>query len=65
MEKISSASQNQKNVLEQLTKSIDLISNVVQTNSSYAQESAETSAELSRQSRRLHELVNRFHLKQI
>ncbi|MDE6202336.1 MAG: HAMP domain-containing protein [Lachnospiraceae bacterium] len=65
MEKISNASQNQKHVLEQLTKSIDLISNVVQTNSSYAQDSAETSAELSSQSRRLHELVNRFHLKQI
>lgn len=64
MDKISSASQNQKLVLEQLTETIDLISKVVQTNSSYAQNSAATSAELSDQSNRLHELVNQFHLKQ-
>lgn len=64
MDKISSASQNQKTVLEQLTENIDLISNVVQSNTSFAQNSATTSAELSSQSKRLHELVNRFHLKQ-
>ncbi len=65
MDKISIASENQKNVLEQLTENIELISKVVQSNSSYAQNSATTSAELSDQSRRLHELVNRFHLKQM
>lgn len=64
VEKINSASQNQKMVLEQLTENIDLISNVVQTNSTSAQSSAETSAELSSQSKRLHELVNCFNLKQ-
>ncbi len=65
MDKISNASQNQKIVLEQITENVDLISNVVQSNSSFAQNSATTSAELSSQSKRLHELVNRFHLKQI
>ena len=63
MEKISNASQNQKGVLEQITTNVDSISNVVQSNSSFAQNSAATSAELSDQSKRLHELVNRFHLK--
>lgn len=65
MDKISNASQNQKNVLEQLVENIDLISNVVQSNSSSAQNSAMTSVELSSQSKRLHELVNAFHLKQV
>ncbi len=65
MDKISGASQNQKAVLEQLTENVDLISNVVQSNSSSAQNSALTSLELSGQSKRLHELVNRFHLKQM
>lgn len=65
MDKISGASHNQKVVLEQLTENIDLISNVVQSNSSSAQNSAATSLELSSQSKRLHELVNRFHLKQM
>ena len=65
MDKISNASQNQKIILKQLTENVDLISNVVQSNSSAAQNSAVTSAELSNQSKRLHELVNRFHLKEI
>lgn len=65
MDKISSASQNQKNVLEQLTKNVELISKVVQSNSSFAQNSAATSVKLSHQSKRLHELVNRFRLKRM
>ena len=65
MEKISSASKNQKDVLEQLTQNVDLISKVVQSNSSYAQNSAATSVKLSHQSKRLHELVNRFRLKRM
>lgn len=65
MEKISNASQNQKSVLEQLTKHVDAISGVVQSNSSAAKGSADTSAELSAQSKRLHELVSKFHLKQM
>ena len=64
MDKISIASQNQKSVLKQLTEHVDLISSVVQSNSSFAQESAETSEELSGQSKRLHDLVNRFQLKE-
>ena len=63
MPQISNASQNQKGVLEQITTNVDSISNVVQSNSSFAKNSATTSAELSDQSKRLHELVNRFHLK--
>ena len=65
MDKISGASQNQKSVLEQLAQHVDAISNVVQSNLSAAQNSAQTSAELSRQSKRLHELVNQFHLKKM
>ena len=64
MEKISNASQNQKMVLEKLTENVDLINDVIQSNTSSAQNSAATSAELSGQSKRLHELVNRFRLKQ-
>ncbi len=64
MDKISGASQNQKGVLERLMEHIDAINNVVQSNSDAAQNSAETSAELSKQSKRLHELVNQFHLKE-
>lgn len=62
--KISDASQNQKKILEEVTRSVDQIEGVVQTNISAAQESALTSEELSRQSKRLHELVNQFHLKE-
>lgn len=63
MDKINTASRNQESVLKQLIEDVDLISNVVQSNSSFAQESADTSEELSGQSKRLHDLVNRFHLK--
>ena len=64
MDKINNASQNQRLVLEQLTENVDLISNVVQSNSSFAQNSVTTSSELSSQSKRLYELVNQFQLKQ-
>jgi len=63
VKKISAASQNQKITLQELTKSMDSISDVVKTNISDAEESTVTSEELSQQSKRLHELVNRFHLK--
>lgn len=65
VDKISNASRNQKNVLEQIKENVDLISHVVQTNSTYAQNSAATSEKLSDQSRRLHELVSHFNLKQV
>lgn len=61
--KISSASQNQKTVLEEVVKSVSLIEGVVSSNTSTAEESALTSQELSKQSKRLHELVNQFKLK--
>jgi len=54
---------NQKMVLQEVVKSVDLIEGVVQSNISAAQESALTSEELSKQSKRLHELVNQFKLK--
>lgn len=63
--KISNASQNQKKILDEVTKSVEQIEGVVQANISAAQESALTSEELSGQSKRLHELVNQFHLKEV
>ncbi len=63
--KISSASQNQKLILEEVVKSVDLIEGVVRSNTSTAHESALTSEQLSRQSKRLHELVNQFKLKEM
>lgn len=63
VDKIIYASQTQKQVLMELTKSIDLIEGVVQSNISAAEESVSTSEELSQQSQRLHDLVNQFHLK--
>lgn len=61
--KISSASQNQKMVLQEVVRSVDLIEGVVRSNTATAEESALTSEELSKQSKRLHELVNQFKLK--
>lgn len=63
VDKIISASQNQKQILLELTTSVDLIEHVVQDNISAAQESVSTSEELSQQSQQLHELVKQFHLK--
>jgi methyl-accepting chemotaxis protein len=65
VDKISNASQNQKTVLEEVTRNVDQIEGVVQDNITAAKESALTSEELSKQSQRLHALVNRFHLKEV
>ncbi len=65
VDKISDASQNQKRILQELTKGVNLIEKVVQTNNISAQESVVTSEELSQQSKRLHSLVNKFHLKDL
>jgi len=65
IEKISMASQNQKMTLQELTKSMNSISEVVQSNISAAQEDTVTSEKLSQQSERLHELVNGFHLRDV
>ncbi len=63
--KINTASQNQKRVLQEITKSVGLIEEVVQSNTLAVQESVVTSGELSRQSELLHKLVKRFHLRKV
>ena len=64
VDKISIASQNQKRALDELIKSSDLIAEVVQSNTNAVQESVSTSEKLSEQSKLLHRLINKFHLKQ-
>ena len=60
---ISEASSAQAHSISQVTLGIDQISNVVQTNSATAQESAAASEELSSQSQMMKNLVNKFKLK--
>ena len=63
IEQISKASSDQADSIAQLTVGIDQISNVVQTNSATAEESAAASEELSSQSQLMKSLVGRFQLK--
>ncbi len=63
IEQISEASSDQADSIAQLTVGIDQISNVVQTNSATAEESAAASEELSSQSQLMKRLVGRFRLK--
>ena len=63
IEQISEASSDQADSIAQLTVGIDQISNVVQTNSATAEESAAASEELSSQSQLMKSLVERFQLK--
>ena len=63
IEQISEASSDQADSIAQLTVGIDQISNVVQTNSATAEESAAASEELSSQSQLMKSLVGRFQLK--
>ena len=63
IEQISAASSDQADSIAQLTVGIDQISNVVQTNSATAEESAAASEELSSQSQLMKCLVGRFRLK--
>ena len=63
IERISVASSDQADSIAQLTVGIDQISNVVQTNSATAEESAAASEELSSQSQLMKSLVGRFQLK--
>ena len=63
IEQISEASSDQADSIAQLTVGIDQISNVVQTNSATAEESAAASEELSSQSQIMKSLVGRFQLK--
>ena len=63
IDKISLASNEQANSVEQVTVGIDQIADVTQKNSATAEESAAASAELSKQAFQLNELVGRFKLK--
>ena len=63
IEQISEVSSDQADSIAQLTVGIDQISNVVQTNSATAEESAAASEELSSQSQLMKSLVGRFQLK--
>lgn len=64
VKKISEASNRQSDSLVQVTLGIDQISNVVQTNSATAEESAAASEELSGQAETLNSLVKRFRLRE-
>jgi len=63
VEKISKASNSQSDAISQVTQGIDQISNVVQTNSATAEESAAASAELAGQAQTLKELTKKFKLR--
>ena len=60
--KISKASEEESEGLQQLTIGVDQISSVVQTNSATAEESAAASEELSGQANTMHELVSKFQV---
>ena len=62
IERISQASGEQSQAIQQVVEGIDQISSVVQTNSATAEESAATSQELSRQAQVMQELVSQFKL---
>ena len=62
---ISEASTDQAHSISQIMMGIDQISNVVQTNSATAEESAAASEELSSQSQLMKGLVERFQLKDL
>lgn len=64
VEKISQASNLQSGAIVQVTRGVDQISGVVQTNSATAEESAAASEELSGQAQALNTLVKRFKLKE-
>ncbi len=60
---ISEASSEQADSISQITMGVDQISDVVQTNSATAEESAAASEELLNQSQLMRKLVERFKLK--
>lgn len=63
VDKITRATNEQASSITQVTQGIDQISNVVQTNSATAQESAAASEELSGQAQILKDMVSRFKLR--
>lgn len=63
VENISKASSDQATAVVQTTQGIEQVSNVVQTNSATAEESAAASQELSSQAQILKQLIGKFRLK--
>lgn len=63
VQNIANASVSQASKIEDINISIEQISNVVQTNSATAEESAAASEELSSQANMMLELLNQFHLR--
>jgi methyl-accepting chemotaxis protein len=63
IEKISDSSREQAISISQINTGVSQISEVVQTNSATAEESAAVSEELSKQSQLLLELINKFQCK--
>ncbi len=63
VEQISIATKRQSDAINQVTLGVEQISNVVQTNSATAEESAAASEELSGQAQMLKTLVERFQLR--
>lgn len=61
---IASASNEQATAVAQIDQAIGQVSHVVQTNSATSQQCAAASEELSNQSARLREMLNRFRLKE-
>lgn len=64
MEDISSESMQQANSATQITYGVEQISNVIQTNTATAEESAAASEELSVQAKMLNELVSGFQFQE-
>ena len=62
MDEIASASVQQSEMIASVDKGIKEISEVVQTNSATARESAVVSKGLSEQARTLNSLISRFHM---
>jgi methyl-accepting chemotaxis protein len=62
IKEIDAASAKQSAQVQQIVDGIERISGVVQNNCATAQQSAATSAELSKQAETLKDLVNQFHL---
>lgn len=63
VEKIAQSAKQQALSLQQLTEGMELISNVVQTNSATAQESAASAVELRQHAENLEAAVQRFQLR--
>lgn len=63
VEEIAAASKQQSGAIDQVSIGINLMSDVVQTNSAFAEETAAAAHELSEQAEILNEMVDHFKLK--